>query len=83
MLHCDHEKQAACQILERVEHRPAQAQDELADFARDIEKNLSEGDYELTPEEEAGVKRGLRGADRGHFATEAEVKATFAKYRRR
>jgi predicted transcriptional regulator len=71
------------EILDRVEHWPAQAQDELADFARDIEENLKGGDYQPTEAEQAGVDRGLRDADQGHFATEAEVEATFAKFRRR
>jgi predicted transcriptional regulator len=70
------------EILDRVEHWPAQAQDELADFARNIETNLGKGDYELTPEEQAGIERGLQAADEGRFATDEEVEAAFAKFRR-
>ena len=69
------------EMLERVEHWPAQAQDELADFARDIEKHLRQGDYEPTPEEQAGIERGLRAADEGRFATDEEVDATLARLR--
>ena len=69
------------EILERVEHWPAQAQDELADFARDIETNLSKGDYELTPGEQAGIERSLRAADEGRFATDAEVDTALARLR--
>ncbi len=69
------------QILERVEAWPARAQDEFADIARDIEDSLSKGDYETTPAELAGMDRGLRAADQGHFATESEVEAALRKLR--
>ncbi len=71
------------EILERVESWPAHAQDELAEIARDIEQGLNGGDYQPTEAELAGIDRGLRDADQGHFATEAEVEAVFAKFRRR
>ena len=71
------------EILERVENWPAHAQDELAEIARDIEQGLNGGDYQPTDAELAGIDRGLRDADQGRFATEAEVEAVFAKFRRR
>jgi len=71
------------EILERVERWPAHAQDELAEIARDIEQSLNGGDYEPTEAELAGIDRGLRDADQGRFATEAEVETVFAKFRRR
>jgi predicted transcriptional regulator len=58
------------EMLERVERWPADAQNELAEIARDIEENLSNGDYEQTPEEQAGIERGLQAADEGRFATD-------------
>jgi predicted transcriptional regulator len=70
-------------ILERVESWPAHAQDELAEIARDIEESLNSGDYQPTEAELAGIDRGLRDADERRFATEAEVEAVFAKFRRR
>ena len=70
------------EVLERVERWPAQAQDELAEIARDIEASLDKGDYEPTEAERAGIERGLRAAAEGRFATEAEVEAVFAKFRR-
>jgi len=69
------------EILERVERWPARAQDELAEIALDIEKNLSEGDYEPTPEEQAGIERGLQAADEGRFATDKQVYAALARLR--
>jgi predicted transcriptional regulator len=70
------------EVLERVERWPVQAQDELAEIARDIEENLNRGDYEPTEPELAGIDRGLREAAEGRFATDAEVAAAFAKLRR-
>jgi len=71
------------EILERVERWPAHAQDELAEIARDIDEGLKGGTYEPTDEELAGIDRGLREAEQGHFATDAEVEAALAKFRRR
>lgn len=69
------------QALERVDAWPAQAQDELAEIARDIEDSLTKGDYEPTAAELAGTGRGLRDADAGHFATGEQVEAALAKLR--
>jgi predicted transcriptional regulator len=71
------------EVLERVESWPAHAQDQLAEIARDIEANLNDIPYEPTEEELAGIDRGLRDAEQGRFATEEEVEAVFAKFRRR
>ena len=71
------------EVLERVETWPAQAQDQLAEIAREIDAGLKDISYEPTGEELAGIDRGLRDADQGRFATDAEVKALFAKFRRR
>lgn len=69
------------EVLERVERWPAHAQDELAEIARDIDNSLSKGDYEPSEAELAGIDRGLRAADEGRFATDAQVDAAFAKLR--
>jgi hypothetical protein len=39
------------------------------------------GTYTPTPEEQAGIDRGLRDVKEGNLASEAEVEATFAKHR--
>jgi predicted transcriptional regulator len=70
------------EILERVESWPAHAQDELAEIARDIEAGLKGAVYEATPEELEGIDRGLRDVAEGRFATDEEVEAVFAKFRR-
>lgn len=71
------------EVLERVERWPAHAQDELAEIAREIEQGLNGGDYEPSDAELAGIDRGLRDADQGRFASEAEVEAAFANFQRR
>jgi len=70
-------------VLERIETWPAHAQDELAALALDIEAGLADGTYDPTPEELAGIDRGLRAAEEGRFATDEQVEAVFAKFRRR
>lgn len=70
------------EILERIESWPAHAQNELAEIARDIDAGLKGEVYEATPEELAGIDRGLRDAAEGRFATDGEVEAAFAKFRR-
>jgi hypothetical protein len=69
------------QALERVEDWPAQAQDELAEIARDIDAGLNQGVYVPTPAELAGIDRGLADAEAGRFASDADVEAAFAKLR--
>ena len=69
--------------LERIESWPADAQDQLAEIALDIDASLKDVLYEPTAEESAGIERGLREAAEGRFATDVEVAAAFAKFRRR
>jgi predicted transcriptional regulator len=71
------------EVLERVEAWPADVQNELAEFALELEAGLKDGEYQPTPEELAGIDRGLRDAAEGRFATEQEVEAAFAKFRTR
>lgn len=54
-------------VLERVEKWPAEAQDHLAEIAAEIDAGLAGEVYEPTPEELAGIDRGLRAADQGRF----------------
>jgi hypothetical protein len=71
------------EALERIEAWPPEAQNELADFALELDAGLSDGEYEATPEELAGIERGLRAAAEGRFATPQQVEAAFAKFRGR
>ena len=69
------------EVLERVEAWPEDAQDRLAEIAVEIEAGLSGAVYEPTAEELTGIDRGLRDAEQGRFATDAEVEAVLAKLR--
>ena len=69
-------------VLERVEAWPPDAQDAWAEMALELEAEMT-GAYHATPEELTGIDRGLRAAAEGRFATDAEVEAVFAKYRRK
>ena len=69
------------EALERVEAWPADIQNELAEFAIELDTGLKGGEYEPTPEELAGIDRGLRAAAEGRFATDSQVEAVFAKFR--
>jgi predicted transcriptional regulator len=69
-------------VLERVDEWPADVQDALAELALEIDAGLKGGEYEPTPEELAGIDRGLRAASEGRFAADGEVEAVFAKFGR-
>jgi predicted transcriptional regulator len=70
------------EILQRAEGWPESAQADLAQAALEIEKELQQSTYTATTEEVTAIARGLQEAEQGLFATDAEVKAVFAKYRR-
>jgi predicted transcriptional regulator len=70
------------EAMQRVESWPQEAQEELAEIALEIDARLKGGKYHATPEELAGIDRGLKAAREGRFATDAEVEAVFAKHRR-
>ncbi len=69
-------------VMELVESWPDELQNELAEIVRDMEAGMRGGLYHPTPEELAGIDRGLKAAREGRFATDEEVEAVFAKYRR-
>jgi predicted transcriptional regulator len=48
-----------------------------------MDAGLKDVVYEPTPEELEGIDRGLRDAAEGRFATDEEVEAAFAKFRRK
>ena len=68
--------------MQRVETWPEEAQAELAEIALEIDAGLKGGAYRGTPEELAGIDRGLKAAREGRLATDTEVEAVFAKHRR-
>lgn len=70
------------EAMQRVESWPQEAQEELAEIALEIEARLKGGRYHATPDELAGIDRGLKAAREECFATDAEVEAVFAKHHR-
>jgi len=60
------------EAMRRVETWPEEAQTELAEIALEIDAGLKGGAYRATPEELAGIDRGLKAAREGLFATAEE-----------
>ena len=73
---------ALIELIERIETWPKEAQEELAQVALEIEAGIAGGAYRASPEELAGIDRGLRDAETGKFASQEAVEAVFAKHRR-
>jgi hypothetical protein len=65
-------------VLERVPTWPEDRQRELAEVALEIEAELSGVEYDATPDELAAIDEGLSG----EAASDAEIKAAFAVFRR-
>ena len=70
------------EVLERVEAWPPERQNELAELALELDAELTNGEYQPTPEELAGIDRGLRAAAEGRFATDQQVEAVFSIFSR-
>jgi predicted transcriptional regulator len=68
-------------VLQRVEAWPEAAQAELAELALEIDAELAIGKYHATPEEVAGIRRGLKDAREGRFATDQQIEELFKKHR--
>ncbi len=69
-------------LLERVQTWPEEAQDELVAVANQIESELQGQDYLATREELQIIDAAMASIDAGEAATDAEVEAAFAKFRR-
>lgn len=68
-------------LLKRAETWPEDAQDELVAIANEIESELQGNDYLATQEELRIVDAAIAAIDAGEVATDAEIKAVFAKFR--
>src|ERR1700732_3228399 len=71
------------EVLERVEAWPPHVQNELAEFALELDAEFKDGEYEPKPAALAGIDRALRAAAEGRVATDQQVEAVFAKLRGR
>ena len=70
------------EIMRRADAWPESAREEIVDLARKIEAELNAGAYRATPEELAGIDRGLRDAAGGKFATNEQVEAEWGTFHR-
>ena len=68
------------EILQHVASWPEEDQNELAEFAREIEARRT-GVYHATPEELQAIDEALGQVARGEVASKTEVEAAFAKFR--
>ncbi len=68
-------------LLERVQSWPEAAQDELVSVAMEIETELEARDYVASQEDLRIIDAAMASIDAGDLASEAEVKAVFAKFR--
>jgi predicted transcriptional regulator len=69
-------------LIDKIDTWPKEAQDELAQVALEIEAGLAGDVYHASPEELAGIDRGLHAAAAGKFASQDEVEAVLTKHRR-
>jgi hypothetical protein len=61
-------------LLEQVESWPQEDQDELAEFAREIEARRG-GVYVVDDEEETAIREGLAELDRGEWMSEETMRS--------
>jgi hypothetical protein len=68
-------------LLQRVQTWPEEAQDELVAVANQIESELRGQSYLASREELRIIDAAMASIDGGEVATDAEIKAAFAKFR--
>ncbi|MFB9270226.1 hypothetical protein ACFFWD_45090 [Bradyrhizobium erythrophlei] len=70
-------------LLDRVQSWPEAAQDELVSIANQIESELRGDEYVATHEELRIIDAAMTSIDTGNVATDGEIEAAFAKFRRK
>jgi hypothetical protein len=70
------------ELLERIETWPEEAQNELVAVANQIESEL-QGDYLATRDELEAIDAAIAAIDAGQIATDEQVAAAFAKFRKK
>jgi hypothetical protein len=71
---------AARQLLERVASWPDEDIAKLEEAAREIEA-LRSGEYRATEDELRAIDEAIAELDRGEVASDAQVRAAYAKFR--
>jgi hypothetical protein len=69
-------------VLARIESWPDWAQQDLAELALEIDREVSAGTYRATREELRKIDEALAAVRRGEIASDEEVEAVFAKHRK-
>jgi hypothetical protein len=69
-------------LLERAQTWPEEAQDELVAVANQIESELRSNEYVAKPEELRIIDAAMASLDAGESATDLEIAAAFAKFRK-
>ncbi len=69
-------------LLERVQIWPEEARDELVAVANQIERELRNSEYMATADELRIVDAAMASLDAGEIATDSEVAAAFARFRK-
>jgi hypothetical protein len=69
-------------LLERVQGWPEEAQHELFAVVTQIESELQGNDYSATQDELRVIDAAMASLDAGEFATDSEIAAAFAKFRK-
>lgn len=67
------------EMLPAIEKWPAEDQEALAEYARELQAART-GFYVMSPEEEEAVSKAIEQADRGEFATTAEMAALAKRF---
>jgi hypothetical protein len=67
------------EAFEKIAKLPPERQDELAALLLELIEDKAL-EFELTPDQEGELKEAIARADRGEFASQAEVDAVFRKY---
>ena len=70
------------EVMQKIESWTEEAQKELAAIAQEMDEGLRGGIYHPSPEELAGIDRGLKAAREGRFAKDEDVEAALSKRRR-
>ncbi len=68
-------------LLERIQSWPEEAQDELVSVANEMDAELRGREYVATQEELRVIDFAMASIDAADVATDAEIKAAFAKFR--
>ncbi|HYW64573.1 MAG TPA: hypothetical protein VE865_15380 [Bradyrhizobium sp.] len=69
-------------LMERAQSWPEAVRDELVAVASQIERELQGGDYVATREELQALDAAIASLEAGESASDAEIEAAFAKFRR-